>query len=81
MGPEHVGLGLDYVYDIETFDQFVARMPDPYPPDAGYRGMQQLELEQVPRITEELLRRRYDEKEIRGILGENWLRLCRELWK
>jgi membrane dipeptidase len=81
VGPEHVGLGLDYVYDIETFDEFVARMPDPYPPGAGYRGMQQIELEQVPRITEELLRRRYDEKEIRGILGENWLRLCRELWK
>jgi membrane dipeptidase len=81
VGPEHVGLGLDYVYDIETFDKFVAHMPDPYPPDAGYRDMQQLELEQVPRITEELLRRRYDEKEIRGILGENWLRLCRELWK
>jgi microsomal dipeptidase-like Zn-dependent dipeptidase len=56
-------------------------MPDPYPPEAGYRDMQQLELEQVPRITEELLRRRYGEKEIRGILGENWLRLCRELWK
>jgi membrane dipeptidase len=81
VGPEHVGLGLDYVYDLETFETFVARMPDPYPPEAGYRDMQQLELEQVPRITEELLRRRYGEKEIRGILGENWLRLCRELWK
>ena len=81
VGPEHVGLGLDTVYDLETFETFVARMPDSYPPDAGYRDMQQLELEQAPRITEELLRRRYGEKEIRGILGENWLRLCRELWK
>ena len=81
VGPEHVGLGLDYVYDLETFETFVARMPDPYPPEAGYRDMQQLELEQVPCITEELLRRSYGEKEIRGILGENWLRLCRELWK
>jgi membrane dipeptidase len=80
VGPEHVGLGLDYVYDLETFETFVARMPDAYPPDAGYGGMQQLELEQVPRITEELLRRRYGEKEIRGILGENWLRLCRAGW-
>ena len=43
--------------------------------------MRQLELEDAPRITEELLRRGYGEKEIRGILGENWLRLCREIWK
>jgi membrane dipeptidase len=80
VGPEHVGLGLDYVYDLETFAAFVARMPDVYPPEAGYGDMQQLELEAAPRITEELLRRRYTEAEIRGILGENWLRVCREVW-
>ena len=28
-----------------------------------------------------LLRRGYAEKEIRGILGENWLRVCGEVWK
>ncbi|MDH3211348.1 MAG: dipeptidase [Myxococcales bacterium] len=81
VGPEHVGLALDYVYDIETFEAFVARMPGMYPPDAGYRDMRQIELEQAPGITQELLRRRYGEKEIRGILGENWLRVCREGWK
>ena len=43
--------------------------------------MVQLELEDAPRITEELLRRGYAEKEIRGILGENWLRVCEEVWK
>jgi membrane dipeptidase len=81
VGPEHVGLGLDYVYDIETFEAFVARLPDRYPPEAGYRDMRQLELEEVPRVTEELLRRGYRESEIRGILGENWLRVCREIWQ
>jgi membrane dipeptidase len=81
VGPQHVGLGLDFVYDIETFETFVARMPDKYPPESGYRDMRQLEPEEAPRITEELLVRGYGEKEIRGILGENWLRVCRELWK
>jgi membrane dipeptidase len=81
VGPEHVGLGLDTVYDLETFEAFVARLPDRYPADAGYRDMQQLGLEAAPAITEELLRRRYGEKEIRGILGENWLRVCREVWR
>jgi len=81
VGPQHVGLGLDYVYDIETFSTFVARMPDRYPPESGYRDMRQIELEEAPRITEELLRRGYREREIRGILGENWLGVCRGIWK
>jgi membrane dipeptidase len=81
VGPEHVGLGLDYVFDIETFEAFVARLPDRYPPEAGYRDLRQLELEEAPRITEELLRRGYGEREIRGILGENWLRVCRQVWR
>jgi membrane dipeptidase len=81
VGPRHVGLGLDYVYDMETFTFFVERMPDRYPPEAGYLDMRQIELEEAPRITEELLSRGYPEGEIRGILGENWLRVCREVWK
>jgi membrane dipeptidase len=80
VGPQHAGLGLDYVYDLPTFEFFVARMPDRYPPDQGYAEMAQLELEDIPRITAELLRRGYAEKEIRGILGENWLRVCGEVW-
>ena len=56
-------------------------MPDRYPPGGGYSNMRQLESEQVPRITEELLRPGYGEKDIRGILGESWPRVCGEIWK
>jgi membrane dipeptidase len=80
-GPQHVGLALDYIYDLPTSAAFVARHPERYPPDAGYGSVAQLELEDAPLITQELLRRGYAEKEIRGILGENWLRLCREVWR
>jgi membrane dipeptidase len=81
VGPQHVGLGLDYVYDLETFETFMERMPDRYPPESGYRDLRQIELEEAPRITDELLRRGYPEREIRGILGENWLGVCRGIWK
>jgi membrane dipeptidase len=81
VGPAHVGLGLDYVYDLDTFQTFVARMPDKYPPESGYLDMQQIEPEEAPRITEELLLRGYGENEIRGILGENWLGVCRKIWQ
>jgi len=81
VGIQHVGLGLDYVYDLESFQAFVARMPDKYPPGSGYTDMRQMEPEEAPRITEELLHRGYRESEIRGVLGENWLGVCREIWK
>jgi len=80
VGPEHVGLGLDYVFDMAAFEAFVAAS-DAYSASGGYSGMTQLELEDAPRITEELLRRGYGEKEVRGILGENWLRVCRKVWR
>jgi membrane dipeptidase len=81
VGPRHVGLALDYIYDLPASEAFAARMPERYPPAAGYGTISQLELEDAPRITEELLRRRYAESDVRGILGENWLRLCGEVWK
>jgi len=80
VGPEHVGLALDYVFDMAAFEAFVAGS-DAYSATGGYSGMSQLEIEDAPRITQELLRRGYGEQEIRGILGENWLRVCEAVWK
>ena len=80
VGPEHVGLGLDYVFDMAAFEAFVASS-DAYAASGGYSGMTQLELEDAPAITRELLRRGYGEQEVRGILGENWLRVCRQVWR
>lgn len=81
VGPEHVGLALDYVYDLDVFEEFVASRPDMYPADGNYRRMQQLSPADGPRITAELLRRGYQEREIRGILGLNWLHVCRSVWR
>src|SRR6185437_7529189 len=36
VGPDHVGLGLDYVYDTAELDVFFAARPDLYPPEQGY---------------------------------------------
>ena len=81
VGPQHVGLGLDHVYDMETFSEFVRANPAMYPAESQRFDASQLSPEDGPVITDELLRRGYRVREVRGILGENWLRVCEAIWK
>jgi membrane dipeptidase len=37
--------------------------------------------EQLPELTERMLAAGYAEPDIRAVLGGNWLRLAREVWK
>jgi membrane dipeptidase len=80
VGPEHVGLGLDFaVADDESYDYFgyderyYPRPPWIYP--AGIRGWAD-----VPGVTAGLQARGYTENQIRGILGENFLRVFERVW-
>ena len=62
-GIDHVGLGSD-------FDGFTVTPGQP----------QVLkDVSELPRLTEELLARGYTEEEVRKVLGENWLRVYREV--
>jgi membrane dipeptidase len=82
IGPDHVGLGLDYVFDQAGMDAMLADFGHVWPAAHGYRaGIRFLPPEHLPRITEELLRRGYDEPAIRGILGGNLLRVAEAVWK
>ena len=82
VGPDHVALGLDYVFDEQELNDFLENHPDLYPQSAGYTGSSEMIApEQMPAITDALLRHGYPESTIRGILGENLLRVCRQVWK
>ena len=81
VGSEHVGLGLDYVFDREELDSFNTSRPDLYPPEKGYRpGTEMVEPERYPVIAEALLARGYTDAETQGILGHNNLRIARSVW-
>jgi membrane dipeptidase len=81
-GPAHVGLGLDYVFDRAGMDAALAGAERIWPEGFGYRaGIKFLAPEQLPAVTEELLRRGYDEGSIRGILGSNLLRVADAVWR
>lgn len=83
VGPQHVGMGLDYVFDKHELDEFVKARPDIFPPEKGYAAgrIRQVEPEQIPEIVEALLRNGWEEGDVRGVLGGNNLRVAQTVWK
>jgi membrane dipeptidase len=81
VGPEHVGIGLDYVIDKQELTDYVERHPEIFPPDKIKDYLSFVEPEQFPEFSELLIQKGYDEQVIRGILGGNFLRVAREVWK
>ena len=82
VGARHVGLGLDYVKDVARFWAWVGDNPHAWPPPPKPRtGSAFAQPEQVPELVELMLRAGYGDEAVRGIIGANWLRLAREVWR
>jgi membrane dipeptidase len=82
IGPEHVGLGLDYVFDVAELDEYVRANPEKFPADVRASGAYtQVEPERFPVIAEALLQKGYGEPDVQGILGHNNLRVARQVWR
>lgn len=82
IGPEHVGFGIDTVSDPAPLLEIVNRNKSKYPDSSGYDvepafGGPDL----IPQVTELMLQHGYSDVQVRGILGENWLRVARQVWK
>jgi membrane dipeptidase len=87
IGPEHLGVGSDI--SLEGYDDM--------PPElnkqlrAGYKGSygfrEKIDIEGLAHpkrmfdLTEGLIRRKYSDAEIEGILGGNFIRVLSEIWK
>lgn len=80
VGPNHVGLGLDYVFDTAELDAHVRANPDLYPP--GVCGaLAMVRPEDVPAIAEGLARDNLSDDHVRAVMGGNWLRIAQSVWK
>jgi len=77
-GPEHVGLGLDYVHDIDGAFAMRKKSPTAWPDTVmyNYAGA-----EQTVGLTQMMLDHGYPDQAIINILGENWARVSEQVWK
>jgi membrane dipeptidase len=82
IGEDHVGLGFDCVRMDESLMKASIgsdriNWPKGYDaPNWGFAGA-----EVVPPLTELMLKKGYSKTTVRKILGENWMRICRTVWK
>ncbi|MFV0514339.1 MAG: dipeptidase [Jhaorihella sp.] len=83
LGAQHVGIGLDSVAEPDVLTATVQAQAAKYPSGQSYETslLRVARPEQLPELTERMLRANYPESDIRAILGGNWLRLAREVWK
>ena len=76
VGPAHVGLGTDFLYDIEDMKRYMRNIDSPA--SGGYDNIgDQFEPELLPSLVQRMLSAGYAEDDISGILGANYLRVSR----
>ena len=77
---EHVGIALDYYPD--SIDNLLVLNPEYWPVSAyGDGSFRVAEPKQLPEITEMLHVRGWAVEDIRNVLGGNFLRVARAVWK
>ena len=95
VGTGHVGLGIDYCRGTQVDDDAMLTMEQyeglikaqiwrretyPPPPFNFPDGLGQGGPSGFPKLAERMLERGYTADEVRGVLGENWLRVYGQVW-
>jgi membrane dipeptidase len=82
VGPDHVGMGFDYVFDIEELVHYYKSRPDLFPTSRGYpTPAPMVEPERLPSLIGMMLDHGYPDDAIRKIVGGNHLRVAKAVWK
>ena len=83
IGPEHVALGLDFVYFHDQMFAMYQANPDRFP--EGYSPREEdwhyFAPEQLIPLAAKMREKGYSEDDIRGIFGGNFLRVAEKVWK
>ena len=83
LGPDHVGIGRDSVSEPAVLAQAVHSQASKYPAGQNYDSaeLKVVVPEQIPQLTDRLVQAGYPDEAIVAVLGGNWMRLARDVWK
>lgn len=81
VGPRHVGIGFDYVWDLEKLNSWLGANSLMWPGSSSAGLDNFAEPEQTLELTQMMLDHGYKADDVKGILGANWERVCGEVWK
>jgi membrane dipeptidase len=81
VGEDHVGIALDYVFDIEEMNTYFVTNRAAFPPGLGFdSGIRMIAPAQLAEIGEALARK-YSSATIAKIFGGNHLRIAQQVWR
>ena len=81
VGPQHVALGLDYVFDTQEMDDYLSTMSHTFPAELGYeKGVRLVAPEQIEAIVATLQTWGYSDADLRALLGGNLMRIAKTVW-
>jgi len=81
VGIEHVGLALDYVFDIQELEDYLAAHPEVFPEQHEFSdGINMVSPEQLPEIVAGLVGLGYSDTDLAAVLGGNHLRIANQCW-
>jgi len=83
VGAEHVGLGLDFVFDMAELTALIAGNENTFPKGYGYQSGTPafVNPRQLPDVVAALAELGYPAAAVTGILGANFLRVASQVWQ
>ncbi len=82
VGAAHVGIALDYLFNSGELQEPGRASPAMWPPEWGYgTGALNLPPECLPEIAGGLARLGYRDDAVRGVMGDNFMRVAEAVWK
>lgn len=82
VGSEHVGIALDWCANAQHVSDQMKRDPNDWPNGPEYWAPVEFSPPSFfPALLELMNKAGYSDQAIAGLLGENWMRVCRQVWK
>jgi membrane dipeptidase len=82
VGPDHVGIGFDVVFDSAALNKWVRSRPHEWPmtADSTWPGFNYVMPEQLEALSTIMVDHGYGEDTVLKILGKNYVRVCTAAW-